>query len=797
MNFAGLIFHLNDSLCVKIFPAGMHNKINWNESVFSSDGFDFYTFKDSEDKKAYVEYEKDEEFNIEPLHLKETIRYKCVISDDANPDFSDFNPQLKNESNKFLKIERDDNKSLTFQFINYLGKSELTFNSSAGEHTFSFEVVPDKISYKEDYVNLTNAIAEECSALLLDYSSPTALSFTQDSEKQQKTALEQFIFLRQFCYEENLESLFASIKRNPDRILVEEEELKPFGTGVISQKFFSNPFSHARNWNDMGHGVYLPSEIAVVHKYDSLDTPANRFLKFALNSFFEICENIEKYVAQSSVYYDEAIKVKNYISDILNDSFFDDVQDLTVMPVNNQVLEKREGYSQIFKAFSMVDLALQLDWKGKEDVYAGEAKNTALLYEYWLFFELRKIISWMDGCKAVQSEEGFEPFINDSDGLTISLRQDSSSVQKFETENQFINLYYNRTFSRVDFEKSKYEGSYSRPFRPDYTIAIFPKNYKSEKAAIKDGAVSYIHFDAKYRIEDLSQFINPDDTVAEEELKEEKSESVVNTYKRGDLLKMHTYNDAIRRTVGSYVLYPGTNETDGKRFSVYEEILPGVGAFAIRPTASGAAVLNAGERAVQDFITQVIDFNANPAGRISRTSYFENMIAETPSEGNAVRMTDSESGLTMIGFVRESYYRYLQERKIVPADVSDTSCVGNEFYFYYHAIKNGVVYTLHKETSKAKYLRLKIFGNDTANISKKKIENIEPWKAEILSSELVSKSQLREKLADFLGKDNFLADYYYLVKAKIVGPCENRTIDIDNDENDIISPYSPKIVELD
>jgi len=801
MNFAGLIFHLNYSLCVKIFPAGMHNNINWDESAFSSDGFDFYTFKDSEDKKAYVEYEKDEEFNIEPLHLKETIRYKCVISDEANSDFSDFNPRLKNESNKFLKIERDDNKSLTFQFINYLGKSELTFDSSVGEHTFSFEIIPDKISYKEDYVNLTNAIAEECSALLLDYSSPTVLSFTQDSEKQQKTALEQFIFLRQFCYEENLESLFASIKRNPDRILVEEEELKPFGTGVISHKFFTNPFSHARNWNDMENGVYLPSEIAVVHKYDSLDTPANRFLKFALNSFFEICENIEKYIKKadekSSAYYDEAIKVKNYISDTLNDSFFDDVQDLTVMPVNNQVLEKREGYAQIFKAFSMVDLALQLDWKGKEDVYAGEAKNTALLYEYWLFFELRKIISRMDGCKAAQPEEGVAPFINDSDGLTISLRQDSSSVQKFEIEKQFINLYYNRTFSRVDFEKSKYEGSYSRPFRPDYTVAIFSKSYKSEKAAMKDGAVSYIHFDAKYRLEDLCQFINPDDTVAEEELKDEKSESVVNTYKRGDLLKMHTYNDAIRRTVGSYVLYPGSNETDGKWFSVYEEILPGVGAFAIRPSTSGASVLNAGERAVQNFITQIVNFNANPAGRISRTNYFENMIAETPSEGNAIGVPDSESDLTMIGFVREEYFNYLREKNIIPARTSDISCLEKEFYFYYHAIKNGIVYTLHKETSRAKYLRLTLTDNHNAEIIEgKKFEKLEPWSAEILSSELVSKQKLQETLSDYPGKNKFQADFYYLVKAKITSIYEGGIVAVSTEENNIISPYSPKIVEL-
>jgi hypothetical protein len=35
---------------------------------------------------------------------------------------------------------------------------------------------------------------------------------------------------------------------------------------------------------------------------------------------------------------------------------------------------------------AMVDLALQLNWEGEQEAYSGESNNTALLYEYWLFF---------------------------------------------------------------------------------------------------------------------------------------------------------------------------------------------------------------------------------------------------------------------------------------------------------------------------------------------------------------------------------------------------------------------------
>ncbi len=418
------------------------------------------------------------------------------------------------------------------------------------------------------------------------------------------------------------------------------------------------------------------------------------------------------------------------------------------------------------------------------------------MYEYWLFFELRKIISEIDDCSVILQDEA-DSFIKENNGLTISLCQDKKSVQHFETEKQKIDLYYNRTFRHKDFNKSKYDGSYSRPFRPDYTIAIFPNTYDDENKAIEDGAVSYIHFDAKYRLEDLSQFINKNESEDEinKEISIEKSESVMDTYKRGDLLKMHTYNDAIRRTVGSYVLYPGTDNKDGKCFSIYEEILPGVGAFAIRPSDVNNKELNAGEKAVQDFIKEIIDFNANPASRNARTDYFDKMIMETPGLNEITNSVDSK--LTMIGYVRPEYYNYLiNSENIITRYKNNESDI--EFFFYYHAIKKGKVYTLHKETNKANYLRLTMtdYYHPHEEYGKKYVD-LEPIEAEIVSSELVSKEKLKELLKQYPGKNDFQADYYYLVKARVIGIYDKSGItSISTDENDIISPYSPKIVQL-
>ena len=450
-----------------------------------------------------------------------------------------------------------------------------------------FEIVPLKINYEEDYIELTKKLAEECAEILLEYSGVTANKFDSSDTNSAKTLLEQFIFLREFCYSHNLQALFGHIKRNPDRMLMKDEVLKPIGQGSPSASFYSSPFSHSRGWQ-MVNGKPMPQEVAVTRKYDSLDTVANRFVKFALKKFNLICRELCSSLdaakgkkAGQNMYtecYREALEIQRITGDILRDHFFDDIRELTIMPQNNQVLEKREGYRQIFFAAAMVDLALQLNWEGEQEAYSGESKNTALLYEYWLFFELRKIISSIENCQCIQASE--KPFINTDNGLTISLSEGQTSCQAFLLPDlgTRVNLYYNRTFSREEFSNTKYAGSYSRPFRPDYTLEVYPSDYLKPEDAIREGAVSYIHFDAKYRIMDLRSFIGPDENeMTEEQIKEEvendKQDSVTNTYKRGDLLKMHTYNDAIRRTVGSYVLYPGDFDSKTKNYRLFEEVI--------------------------------------------------------------------------------------------------------------------------------------------------------------------------------------------------------------------------------
>ncbi|MDD7202371.1 MAG: DUF2357 domain-containing protein [Sphaerochaetaceae bacterium] len=788
MNIAAISYHYQ-STTIKLYLDGEFSAVDWDNGNDCELGDDFraYSYSVSGTHHPWIAVEQGLA-DVPVLRLTETKTYILRIEGPEDA-LKHIRLQGEDSGNKFLKCNRDKDL-LSFQFINYLGRSRF-LDVFTRQTVLGFEVVPAKMHY-DDYIALSDALAQHCSQLLLDYEGATSNAFTQSSESAQ-TLLEQFIFLRQFCYGDNIQSLFGAIKRNPDRLLVKEEEFRPFGGGMPSQKFYRNPFSYGKGWERIGSSAF-PQQIAVTHKRDSLDTPANRFVKYALGIFLNICKQLtvsldKDGAPKQTECYEEAKAIGAMLETIIRDHFFDEVGPLDIMPQNNQVLQKREGYAQIFHAYSMIDLALQLDWRGKDDVYEGESKNVALLYEYWLFFELYQIIRSLPGCEVLKSDEN--PFTNNDQGhLVISLRQGFESCQSFHIPSLHtrINLYYNRSFQNQEFKATQYEGSYSRVFRPDYTLAIFPDTYKGgrkngEGDAVQNGAVSYLHFDAKYRVTDLTALIGEkkEDTDA---LNEEKAEETTNTYKRGDLLKMHTYNDAIRRTIGSFVLYPGTDEK-GKQFHLYDEILPGVGAFAIKPSTDQQS-----EKALAEFIAKVIAEKARQSTRLNRMKYYSDIVLQEP--GNRFETTGKDARqLWVIGYLRGDYYRFLEQSGLLQE--------GKSFLFYYYAIKGSFVYTHHKDIAKA--TRCRFYTNDidhTGNYI------LMPPVCSIASCELVSKAELVHQL-NLRGygttENQHHADFYYAMNVKVVrASAENLELSknrVDSmNGNDTFSPHSPKVLSL-
>jgi hypothetical protein len=144
----------------------------------------------------------------------------------------------------------------------------------------------------------------------------------------------------------------------------------------------------------------------------------------------------------------------------------------------------------------------------------------------------------------------------------IEFKRGVESKQKFNMNIRGreirVELLYNRRFQK---SKGDYS-SYSLGLQPDYTLHI-----ETEEG------VKFIHFDAKYRSELQIKDMNAYDFEDEEQQKR--------VYKLADIYKMHTYKDAIKNTLGAYVLYPG------HECKIFKEnpssIIPSVGAFPLTP----------------------------------------------------------------------------------------------------------------------------------------------------------------------------------------------------------------------
>src|SRR5438309_10260950 len=116
--------------------------------------------------------------------------------------------------------------------------------------------------------------------------------------------------------------------------------------------------------------------------------------------------------------------------------------------------------------------------------------------------------------------------------------------------------------------------------------------------------MDHCHYDDKYRVEDWrGQFCIDDENVVLDE--EKRAEEREGAPKRTDLLKMHAYRDAIRRSAGAYVIYPGDEERTP--FMEHHEVLPGLGAFPLRPGAAGAVGAAALDRFLEDVVDHVVD----------------------------------------------------------------------------------------------------------------------------------------------------------------------------------------------
>lgn len=543
---------------------------------------------------------------------------------------------------------------------------------------FQLEVQSIKTSYRKDYRFMLESITKHATDLILQTNSPVSNSFEVDFNADSKTLYQQFCFVKSIIDTEDFDIAIQQIIKSPATNWKDKtehrdvRELKGLKNKDIRQLIHSQnrvalPSAHRlRNLGITSIALKIPTSKVE----ESLDTPENRFIKYVLEVFLFFCEEIQLKTKKESRLYNEAMLVSNKLEAFLQHNLFKEVSRPTTLKLNSPILQKKSGYREVLKTWLMFNLAAKLTWQGGEDVYSAGNKNIAKLYEYWLFFKL------LDAVKetfAIDSDEYKKLIKQTNDKLGLQLkegRQIALSGTHISHERELsIKFSYNKTFGRND--DLSQEGSWTLQMTPDYTLSIWPKEL-NEREAERTEQIVHIHFDAKYKVKN----------------KEDNSK-----FKEVDVHKMHAYKDAIRRTGGAYILYPGIDDKPTK-FQGFHEILPGLGAFAIRPSEE-----NSGIKYLVKFINEVkIHFlnRASQRENISTKTY--QIIKQKPSEGLLEPIPEYVDGeklipndtFVLIGFYNsEEQYNWIQKGH----------------YNYRMGSGNGSL-ILDKETVTAKYLLL-------------------------------------------------------------------------------------------
>lgn len=554
---------------------------------------------------------------------------------------SNENYRLSTSINGIVSTSNRDNSSGRITPNIYVGTLNLFVqdsNKQFQEKNISVEVLATKMnseldkSYRENYRFMLDSITEKCTELLMQINAPINQHYEIDFEKDNKTIYQRFAFVQSLIGSNEFTEAIQKIISSPSTQWKQDEELKDIQSLrritnsnirqlVSANNRFELPPEHFLTKNFKIK--YVPSKIISTRKVETIDTPENRFIKHALVVFLKFstdCFNLFTNFRYERAQKEAAVLINN-LENHLNHPFFKEISRPITLKLNSPVLQRKSGYREILSAWLKFDLAAKLIWQGGEDVYNAGKRDIAVLYEYWLFFTLYDLIKEKFKINQHQYEE--KPcehlIVPTNDGLNVMVKSGKHTALEgvYDSGNRKLQVKfsYNRTFSGgteyINKNDKKSAGSWTKTLRPDYTLSIWPADLKEISAEEKE-LIVHIHFDSKYKVDQYVIKPDIDPNLSEEEIKdavekelnEEKEEERKGKYKNADLLKMHAYKDAIRRTGGAYILYPGTDNQ--KPLKGFHEIIPGLGAFAIRPSSENTDVAELG-KFVDSVINHLLD----------------------------------------------------------------------------------------------------------------------------------------------------------------------------------------------
>lgn len=528
---------------------------------------------------------KDTRSFLSPIRLLENTKYSWAIlsgtpGEPISKSKSADKPETLTWGSTGQKLEQEGKSLGTFNFKNFLGTAII---NSAGSSLVQVESTSLKIGYEDEYLRMLKDLTEEALDHILNHSSITSAHLKAGTQTNKENVFGKFILLKAVLPLDRLKSSCAIIRSKPHTTLSSSYRWLP-ASAANGRYAMQDPISRIR-WvinhdSNPGQRQLKPAEVLEDKRLESTDTPPNQFAKFALRQFVRTCENIYENPARyGGRYAADAVRYADECRRQLRLQPFKECTDMRAIPFDSQVLQKRSGYRDFFRGWITCNLGLSIKELSSQGLLSPEAENrdAPKLYELWLISHLKKALKQI----ADDTDPIYEATPYKEEGQIELFKKTSDPLYVVRTkDNLHIALYYNRTFGAKGKDGVK-QPSYSVELKPDYTVEVV-QSEQSKDGHVDDlksflqlrdqetsrpefgGSTTYIHFDAKFRINNVRELSEDDPTKA----------------KPGDIYKMHTYNEAIYGTITSIILYPGNNPADYRKFT---DLVPGVSALAIKP----------------------------------------------------------------------------------------------------------------------------------------------------------------------------------------------------------------------
>ncbi|AFM15610.1 hypothetical protein Mycch_0793 [Mycolicibacterium chubuense NBB4] len=528
--------------------------------------------------------------------------------------------------------------------------------------TTDVDVVAVKLEHETEYRQMLTDISSLAAEAVLQGFAPSTLDLAP-SELPAELLYLRFAMIAAYLQDPALEAAIARVTSQPHRTWVSEQEIRPIGSPFPAGAAFRRAVRATGRRVPWVGGpaalASLPAALTRDRAEASADNLANQFVKFALERWRAVSLELSDVLSQASKNVESgplrrgqqiAADVGAQLDEYLAHPLFSEVSSLLRMPTSDQVLLKRAGYREVFRTFAMTELGptVRIDREDLADVFAASQRNVATLYEFWSFLAVVDSLGRVCG-----EDRTARAFTVAGDGISLTMRTGRTSRLSWNISRGGrllrVDVFFNRTFAGRDDQR----GSWSQAMRPDCSVRIRPEGSTPSRLPTRDLEV-WLHFDAKYRADNLLAQLEaaPDSGESSGE-----STTTPGGAKRDDLLKMHAYRDAISRTGGAYVLYPGSEIKDIRRHPGFKEVLPGLGAFPLRPSSDG---LPTSSRALDRFLSDVLNHVASQVTREERHRFWTATVHQpgepTPTSLLTTDFLDEPPADTdvLLGFVRNS-----------------------------------------------------------------------------------------------------------------------------------------------